>query len=106
MPARDAVAALLDHTRDALDAAGDTALVEDQVERLLARGNGATQQRRTFERTGSLADVVADAVARTEASWSRLGRAGRPRPIRASGHGRRTDSIIVRWSRQALTHVP
>ena len=73
MPARDAVAALVDHTREALDAAGDTALVEDQVERLLARGNGATQQRRTFERTGSLADVVADAVARTEASWSRSG---------------------------------
>ena len=73
VPARDAVAALVDHTREALDAAGDTALVEDQVERLLARGNGATQQRRSFERTGSLADVVADAVARTEASWSRVG---------------------------------
>jgi len=70
VPARDAVAAMVDHTRDALDDAGDLALVEDQVERLLARGNGATQQRRTFERTGSLAEVVADAVARTEASWS------------------------------------
>jgi carboxylate-amine ligase len=70
VPAREAIASLLDHTRDALEAAGDAALVEDQVERLLARGNGATQQRRTFERTGSMADVVADAVARTEASWS------------------------------------
>ena len=73
VPARDAVAGLVDHTREALDGAGDTALVEDQVERLLARGNGATQQRRSFERTGSLADVVADAVARTEASWSTAG---------------------------------
>jgi carboxylate-amine ligase len=70
VPAREAIGALLDHTRHALDAAGDTALVEDQVERLLARGNGATQQRRTFERTGNLADVVSDAVVRTEASWS------------------------------------
>ncbi len=70
VPAREAIGSLLDHARDALDAAGDTALVEDQVERLLARGNGATQQRRTFERTGSLADVVFDAVVRTEASWS------------------------------------
>ena len=65
-----AIGSLLDHTRAALDEAGDTALVTDQVERLLARGNGATQQRRTFERTGSLADVVSEAVARTEASWS------------------------------------
>ena len=70
VPARDAVATLVDHTRAALDGTGDLALVEDQVERLLARGNGATQQRRTFERTGSLAQVVADAVDRTEASWA------------------------------------
>jgi carboxylate-amine ligase len=63
------VAALVDHVREALDAHGDTALVRDQVERLLARGNGATQQRRTYERTGRLADVVAEAVERTEAGW-------------------------------------
>jgi len=69
VPAREALGSLVDHTRAALDAAGDTALVEDQVERLLARGNGATQQRRTFERTGRLADVVTDAVDRTEAGW-------------------------------------
>lgn len=70
VPAREAITSLLHHTRDALDAAGDLALVEDQVERLLARGNGATQQRRTYERTGRLLDVVADAVDRTEAGWT------------------------------------
>lgn len=75
VPAREAVAALVDHTRDALEAAGDAALVDDGVERLLARGNGATQQRRAFERTGELAEVVAEAVARTEASWDHARRA-------------------------------
>ena len=33
-----------------------------RVERLLADGSGATRQRRTFERTGQLVDVVAEAV--------------------------------------------
>ena len=73
VPAREAIGSLLDHTRAALDAVGDAELVEDLVERLLARGNGATQQRRSYERHGRLADVVADAVARTEASWDRSG---------------------------------
>ena len=73
VPAREAIGSLLDHTRAALDDVGDAELVEDLVERLLARGNGATQQRRTYERRGSLADVVADAVARTEASWAPSG---------------------------------
>ena len=63
-------------------AAGDLELVRDQVERLLARGNGATQQRRTFERTGSLVEVVADAVARTEALPGAAGDAAGRAPIR------------------------
>lgn len=73
VPAREALASLVRHTRDALDAAGDLALVEDRLERLLARGNGAMQQRRAWETTGSLAGVVADAVRRTEQSWGRPG---------------------------------
>ncbi len=67
VPARAALTALVEHTREALEDAGDTDRVDDGVERLLSRGNGATQQRRTFERTGDLAAVVADAVQRTEA---------------------------------------
>ena len=73
VPAREAVASLVDHTRPALEAAGDLALAEDQVERLLARGNGAMQQRRAYESSGSLAGVVEDAVRRTEASWRQPG---------------------------------
>ena len=73
VPARQAIASLIARTRPALEDAGDLALVEDLVERLLARGNGAIQQRRTFESTGSLEAVVDDLRERTEASWREHG---------------------------------
>ena len=59
----------MDHVRPALEACGDLELVTEGVERVFARGNGATQQRRAFEETGDLVAVVRDAVRRTEASW-------------------------------------
>ncbi len=67
-PAREVIGSLLDHTRPALEEAGDHAEVRDLVEQQLAQGNGATRQRRTFERTGSLEAVVLDAVERTNAA--------------------------------------
>jgi glutamate---cysteine ligase / carboxylate-amine ligase len=67
-PARDVVASLLGHVRPALDEAGDLRRVQDLVERLFAQGNGATRQRRTFEESGNLEDVVLDAVERTRTS--------------------------------------
>jgi carboxylate-amine ligase len=69
VPARQAVESLVEHVRPALEDCGDLALVTDGIERIFTRGNGATQQRRAFERTGDLAAVVRDAVQRTEASW-------------------------------------
>jgi carboxylate-amine ligase len=69
-PARDVLEALVTHVRPALEEAGDLGLVEDSVARLLATGTGATRQRRTFESSGRLEDVVADAVERTSASWA------------------------------------
>lgn len=69
VPARQALASLVDHVRPALEECGDLALVTEGVERVFARGNGATQQRRAFEETGDLVAVVQDAVRRTEASW-------------------------------------
>ncbi|HET7194965.1 MAG TPA: glutamate--cysteine ligase [Nocardioides sp.] len=69
-PARAVVESLVHQVRDALDDAGDLALVEDLLERLLSRGGGATQQRRTFEAEGTLEAVVADLRMRTEKSWS------------------------------------
>ena len=68
-PARDVLAALVDHVRDRLEAAGDLPLVEEGIERVLAAG-GATRQRAAYERTGSIEGVVDDLVRRTRESWS------------------------------------
>lgn len=65
VPAKDAVAALVTAVAPALDAAGDSARVEDGLARLATVGNGARRQRQAFERTGSLRGVVADLVTRT-----------------------------------------
>lgn len=69
-PVRTVVDSLVDHVRPALEAGGDLGLVGDLLERLLARGAGATRQRRTLESEGSLSAVVADLRARTEESWT------------------------------------
>ena len=53
---------LLDLIRPALEEFGDLDRVEAGIERLLVDGTGATRQRRTYERTGQLVDVVAEAV--------------------------------------------
>ena len=55
--------------RDALDEHGDLEVVTEGFERMVARGNGATRQRRVFESTGSLPAVVEDLARRTEESW-------------------------------------
>jgi carboxylate-amine ligase len=68
-PPREVFAALLDEVAAELDTSGDRRLVEDGFERLLARGNGAIRQRRTFEETGDLVAVVDDLADATEASW-------------------------------------
>jgi carboxylate-amine ligase len=59
-PAPDVVAGLIDEVRDALDEAGDTGLATEGVQRVLRRGNGATQQRAAWHRGG--ASGVLDAV--------------------------------------------
>jgi len=59
-PAREVIEALVEHVRPALTANGDEALVDQQIDEVLARGNGASRQRATLERTGQLADVVAE----------------------------------------------
>jgi carboxylate-amine ligase len=67
-PARDVIGSLLDHTRPALEEAGDFDEVRALVEQQLAEGNGATRQRRTFEESGSLEAVVLEAAERTRSS--------------------------------------
>jgi len=65
VPAAEALRALAEAVGPALEAAGDTDLVDDGLSRLATRGTGARRQRQAFERTGNLRAVVADLVTRT-----------------------------------------
>jgi carboxylate-amine ligase len=64
-PAAEVVAALLEHVRPALAAAGDEQRVADGVAAVLDRGTGADLQRRVFAATGDLTAVVRAAVEAT-----------------------------------------
>jgi glutamate---cysteine ligase / carboxylate-amine ligase len=57
--------ALLDHVRDALDEAGDTAAVSDLLAEVLARGNGAAFQRSAYGGDGSMSEMIDSAAAAT-----------------------------------------
>jgi carboxylate-amine ligase len=65
VPAAIAVQALLDHVTPALADAGELVTVRELLRAVLRRGTGSRFQRAVFARTGQLADVVAEAVART-----------------------------------------
>ena len=68
-PAENVLRALLRHIGDALDESeresGRPGLTTDLLQDLLARGNGATQQRRVYRQSGDLPTVVRNAVAHT-----------------------------------------
>ncbi|WP_281292225.1 glutamate--cysteine ligase [Actinomadura decatromicini] len=64
-PAREVVAALLDHTAPALDRAGDLEPVSALLQDVLDRGNGARIQRAAYARTGDITAVVATAADHT-----------------------------------------
>ncbi|GAB2619455.1 carboxylate-amine ligase [Pseudactinotalea suaedae] len=61
-PAHEVVQELLEHVQPALRECGDELAVTEALDLLRSRGTGADRQRQTWERTGNLADVVADAV--------------------------------------------
>ena len=56
---------LVAHVGAALEAAGDTSVVDALLDRLHARGTGAEMQRASARRRGSLTDVVDDLTATT-----------------------------------------
>ena len=58
-PASDVIGTLLDHVRHTLRCSDDQALVTEGIDRLFVGGNGATQQRDVFAKTGYLSDVIA-----------------------------------------------
>jgi carboxylate-amine ligase len=60
--AAEVIADLVDHVRPALTRSGDLQRVESLLENVLARGSGARRQREVLDRSGTLLDVVLDAV--------------------------------------------
>jgi carboxylate-amine ligase len=67
-PAREVVEALISAVEPALDQAGDLDRVRVGLERAIHE-NGAARQRAAHARTGDVAGVVDDLIARTELSW-------------------------------------
>ncbi len=66
VPARGLVEGLLGWVRPALEDAGDWEEVSALVRQTLDGGNGAVRQRRAFERSGRLEDVVDLLIEETE----------------------------------------
>lgn len=58
LPAEECVAALLAHTRPALEEAGDAGAVESVIRQIFTEGTGAQLQRRAFSRSRRLRDVI------------------------------------------------
>ncbi|MBM9623929.1 glutamate--cysteine ligase [Streptomyces zhihengii] len=67
-PAEDAVHALYRHVRESLTDNGDDDLVREALPRLLHEGNGARVQRRLYDETKDLAQVVRGCAQRTTSS--------------------------------------
>ncbi|MFF9283166.1 glutamate--cysteine ligase 2 [Streptomyces griseosporeus] len=65
-PAAEVVDALLEHVGPALADSGDLETARASCARVLRKGNGARVQRDLYERTGSLREVVAECVRRTQ----------------------------------------
>ncbi|MGW2780099.1 glutamate--cysteine ligase 2 [Streptomyces populi] len=65
-PAARVLRTLREHVGDALTRNGDTDLVDRTLAELLRRGTGAHEQRRMWERTGSLRDVVTECVQQSQ----------------------------------------
>ncbi|WP_223778251.1 glutamate--cysteine ligase [Streptomyces sp. 135] len=68
VPCEEAVTALLDHVRDALEESGDLDMARKTAMSLLEHGTGARVQRELLERTGSLGAMVAECARRTQAT--------------------------------------
>jgi carboxylate-amine ligase len=71
-PAHDVVGQLLDHIGPALCLSGDETLAEEGLERVIARGNGAGQQRAALQGTGHLVGMM-DALAAVTAGRAVVG---------------------------------
>jgi glutamate---cysteine ligase / carboxylate-amine ligase len=69
-PAFEVIGALIDHVGPELDAAGDSAMVQNGLNEIRTRGTGSVRQRAVFSRRSRAEDVMLDAVERTRATYS------------------------------------
>ncbi|NUR81986.1 MAG: glutamate--cysteine ligase [Dermatophilaceae bacterium] len=76
------VDSLVEYVGAALEDAGDLGVVQDGLLRLREEGNGAMRQRATFDKTGQLVDVVAEAVRVMNSKGCGEAPEGRLRPTR------------------------
>jgi carboxylate-amine ligase len=65
MPAVDLLNRLVDHVRPALETVGDYDMVRSELARIAEHGNGAMRQRRAWQRSHEITDVLAEAAAAT-----------------------------------------
>jgi carboxylate-amine ligase len=56
---------MVDHVRPALEAVGDYDLVDAELNRIVRDGNGAMRQRRAWQRTHDVFDVIDQAATAT-----------------------------------------
>ncbi len=65
MPAVDLLNRLVGHVRPALETVGDYDMVRSELARIAEHGNGAMRQRRAWQRSHEITDVLAEAAAAT-----------------------------------------
>jgi glutamate---cysteine ligase / carboxylate-amine ligase len=65
LPARELLSRMVEHVRPALEDVGDYDAVNEGLSRIAERGNGATRQRRAWQRRHEVTDVIAEAAAAT-----------------------------------------
>src|SRR5690242_10367301 len=65
VPAIDLLGRLVDRIRPALDAVGDYDMVRAELTRIAEQGNGAMRQRRAWQRSHDIDDVLAEAATAT-----------------------------------------
>jgi carboxylate-amine ligase len=65
VPAQELLNRLVDHVRPALETVGDYDMVCTELARVAEVGNGAMRQRRAWQRSHDIDDVLAEAAAAT-----------------------------------------
>lgn len=64
-PARTLLSRLIDHLRPALESLGDYDMARTELARVVAQGNGAMRQRRTWCTSGNVKDVISEIATAT-----------------------------------------